>query len=372
VINQAELDILLERAPVVGELHPLQALCLPPGTEVLADAATLVEELDDLIPHAIRPIWLTSVQPPWADRFQRADASVPPPLENVNRILPQRLDYARGHWLTHRGVADRIVEDTIQRRYRTVALLMVDGLSYIDVLDWPESIQPCLVDGPSITYYRDLETRTISPNVGFPAIVGEGTLARRLFNVGLVYSRGFSYWSRETNAVSAYLFKGISLSRVTRFSEVVATLQDANLEHTYIQIAREGLDGLAHNRREVTPAEVRQVVQAIRSDALALLDALHHGPRPAALYLTADHGILWKSEHPFEMLETSDRSHPRYGLRPPAGLQHTTRFGFDEQIFYVYHWPHVGTAIRRNDSGVHGGLSVQESIVPFIRWEIAA
>jgi len=370
VTDPAELARLLMQAPVMGPLHPLQALCLPPETEVLADAAALAEELDDLAHHAVRPIWLTDVQPRMADRFLQADASTPPPLDVVNRALPGRLDYVRRRWLTHRTVADRIVADAAQRCYRTVALLLVDGLGYADVADWPEPVQPCLVDGPSITYYQEREGRRILPEVGFPGIIGAPRLARRLIEVGLLHSRGFSYWSRETNAVSEYLFEGVPLTRVARFSEAVAALRSANLECTYVQVVREGLDGLAHARREVTPGEVRQAVQAIRADALALLDVLREGPRPAALYLTADHGILWKAEHTFEMLETNDRVHPRYGTHLPAGTEHATRFTFGERTFYVYHWPYLGAAIRRNDSGVHGGLSVQESIVPFIRWEI--
>jgi len=368
VTDPAELARMLMQAPVMGPLHPLQALCLPPETEVLSDAAALAEELDDLAPHTVRPIWLTDVQPHIADRFLQADASTPPPLDVVNRTLPERLDYIRRHWLIHRAIADRIVADVAQRRYRTVALLLVDGLGYTDVADWPEPVQPCLVDGPSITYYR--KDQRILPEVGFPGIIGTPRLARRLIEVGLLHSRGFSYWSRETNAVSEYLFEGVPLTRVVRFSEAVAALRGANLERTYVQVVREGLDGLAHARREVTPGEVHQAVQAIRADALALLDVLREGPRPAALYLTADHGILWKAEHTFETLETDDRTHPRYGTCSPANTKHVTSFVFDEQTFCVYHWPYLGAAIRRNDSGVHGGLSVQESVVPFIRWEI--
>jgi hypothetical protein len=337
---------------------------------VLNDAKALAQELDDLTPHAIRPIWLTDIQPHLANRFLQANASAPPPLDAVNRALSGRLDYVRQNWLTHRAVADRVVADVVQRQHRTVILLLVDGLSYTDVSDWPESVQPCLIDGPSITYYQERESKHILPEIGFPGIVGTPRLARRLVDAGLPHSRGFSYWTREVNEVSAYLFEGVPLARVVRFSEAVAALRSANLEHTFVQIVREGLDGLAHGRREVTPIEVLEAVQAIRADALALLDILKEGPRPAALYLIADHGILWKAEHAFETLDTDDHTHPRYGTNPPANEEQATRFEFDERTFYVYHWPYLGAAVRRNDSGVHGGLSAQESIVPFIRWEL--
>ena len=361
---------LLAKGPVMGPLHPLQALCLPSDTDVVNDAKALLEELDDLSLHIVRPIWLTDVQPSLANRFLQADASRPPAPEEINPALPGRLEHARLHILTHRTVADRIVADSTRRGYRTVVLLLVDGLSYHDVVEWPENAEPCLVDGPSITYYQKRESGEILPEVGFPGIVGTPRLARRLIDAGLPHSYGFSYWSREMNDVSRYLFEGIPLTRVVSFSEVVDILRSVNLEQTYVQIVREGLDGLAHGRREVTAAEVNKAVQAIRADALALIDALHPRYHPIALYLTADHGILWKAQHSFDMLQTGHRAHPRYGTVAPDDKENSTCFAFDKQMFYVYHYPYLGASIRRNDSGIHGGLSAQESLVPFIQWEL--
>lgn len=361
---------LLMKGPVMGPLHSLQALCLPPDTEVVNDAKALVEELDDLSLHIVRPIWLTDVQPGLADRFLQADASSPPAPEDLNPALPGRLEFARRHILTHRTVADRIVADSARRRYRTVVLLLVDGLGYHDAVGWPENVEPCLVDGPSITYYQKKGSEDIVPEVGFPGIVGTPRLARRLIDAGLPHSYGFSYWSREKNDVSRFLFEGIPLTRVVSFSEVLGELRNINLEQTYIQVVREGLDGVAHRRREVTTADVDAAVQAIRADVLSLFDELQTRPRPVAIYLTADHGILWKAQHSFEMLQTENRVHPRYGTVTPHDPENCTCFAFDKQTFCLYHYPHIGAPIRRNDSGVHGGLSAQESLVPFIRWEL--
>jgi hypothetical protein len=181
---------------------------------------------------------------------------------------------------------------------------------------------------------------------------------------------GFSYWSRASNKVSAYLFEGVPLTRIIGFREAVTILRSMDLRNTYVQIVREGLDGLAHHRREIKAQEIQQAVRAIRADIEALLEVLEDGPRPAALYLTADHGILWKTEHHFTNLETTDRGHPRYGTEPPMDSEHATAFEFDEHAFYVYHWPYLGSSIRSNDCGIHGGLSIQESVVPFIQWEL--
>jgi len=320
--------------------------------------------------HVVRPIWLTDVQPELADRFLQADASSPPAPEDLNPALPGRLEFARHHILTHRTVADRIVEDSALRRYRTVVLLLVDGLGYHDTVSWPEYVEPCLVDGPSITYYRIKGSGDIVPEVGFPGIVGTPRLARRLIDAGLSHSYGFSYWSREQNDVSQFLFEGIPVTRVVSFSEVLSVIRNINLEQTYVQVVREGLDGVAHRRREVTTADVDAAVQAIRADVLSLFDELQTRPRPIAVYLTADHGILWKAQHSLEMLQTENRAHPRYATTAPHEQDKSTRFAFDKQTFYLYHYPYIGAPIRRNDSGVHGGLSAQESLVPFIRWEL--
>lgn len=370
-MEQTEVKIrdLLMRGPVMGSLHPLWALCLPSETIVEDNAARVAERLDNLDPHSVHPIWITDVEMDLAPRFFRADADTVPSAEIVNHVLPHRVDHARSHLLTHRRVANRIVEDVRMNRYQSVIFLLVDGLSYWDVLDWPEVVEPCFIDGPSITFYEDKSTKQPLKDVGFPAIVGNPGLARRLSDLGLQYSRGFSYWSRESNVVSDYLFQGVPLTRVTNFQEVLARLHDKDVSQTYIQIVREGLDGLAHHRRELTAAEIKETVRAIRQDALALAEILHDQGRSAALFLTSDHGILWKTDHPFTLLKTGDRVHPRYGTFPPATSDATTAFVLDEQEFYVYHWPYLGSNIRWNDSGVHGGLSAHESIVPFIRWE---
>ena len=41
-----------------------------------------------------------------------------------------------------------------------------------------------------------------------------------------------------------------------------------------------------------------------------------------------------------------------------------------KSCYYLYHYPYLGSRIRANDSGVHGGLSYWESIVPFVRAEV--
>ena len=41
-----------------------------------------------------------------------------------------------------------------------------------------------------------------------------------------------------------------------------------------------------------------------------------------------------------------------------------------DRTYYLYHSPYIGRRVRSNDSGIHGGLSYHESIVPFVRLEV--
>jgi hypothetical protein len=359
----------LERAPIMGRFHPLVPLCLSANVEVVVKAKTLAERLDDLASHSVRPAVITNLDPEYQDRFLVWDMPHCPIPEAIDQALPNRLDYARNHLLNHRNVADRIVFDVQQKGYQTIALLLVDGLSYDDTLEWSERPEPCFVDGPSITFARKSK-KEIMPDVGFPAIIGNPPLARRLAETGIPHSRGYSYWDREQNDVSALLFQGVPLTRVNGINKALELLVSVDLGGIYLQLVREGLDGLAHRRREVTTSEVQATVKAVHNDYRRLVNLLADTGLRGAVYLIADHGILWKRRHSLSLIEHCHSQHPRYTLEHPSKSGFVSKFETRNQAFYLFHYPYLGAKIRSNDSGVHGGLSYWESIVPFVRTEV--
>lgn len=362
------LEHLLDCAPVMGRFHPLVPLCLSRPVDVIQDASVFAEEVDALSPHSERPVLITEPSPEYQDRFHSFEIlQCPAPCE-VNRTLHKQLDYARKHLLTHRQIADRIVTDVEARCYEVVALLLVDGLSYDDAKNWTEHPEPCFVDGPSITYGLSSE-KTILADVGFPGIVGTPPLSRRLIDSGIAHSYGYSYWDRERNQVSAWLFQGIPLARVTGMAEALGKLSALQLRSTYVQLVREGLDGLAHRRREVSPDEVRAATESIHNDYRQLVAQLRTSGLKGAAYLVADHGILWKNQHRLKRVDSASSGHPRYSTVCPLSNV-TTPFHTTGGNFHLCNYPYLGANIRSNDSGVHGGLSYWESIVPFVRVEV--
>lgn len=365
------IDELLRRlavAPVMGRFHPLLPLCLPPETDVQPAARTVAAAMDDLAPTVARPILITAADPAYADRFPVMDAPELPHAAPINEGLPRRLAAARS-LLTQRRVAQRIAADTQRRGYRTVVLLLVDGLSYEDTRDWPEAPEPVFVDGPTITYFAAADGR-ILPDVGFPAIVGRPPLAQRLAALGLGRARGYSYWDRQSNAVAALMFDGMPLQRVGGITEALARLADEPLDGLYVQIVRVGTDGLAHGRREVSAQEVAATVEAVHEDLLRVVELLRRTELPGAAYLVSDHGLLWKHEHALLEVAGCRSDHPRYAALPLAHDAPATRFETEGATFSLFHYPHLGAPIRANNSGVHGGLSYWESIVPFVHIEV--
>jgi hypothetical protein len=362
-----ELRQDLKKAPVMGAVHPLIPLCLPPGTEVTGDATGVSFEIDNLSPHRERDLLITQVVKRYKQRFLIADVRDVPPAEEVNSMFPYRLKCARDHLLTHRLIADHITNDARQNHYQVVVLLLVDGLSYHDTLGWSEKIDPCFVDGPSITFDKSEEKKVLR-TVGFPAIVGDPPLVRRLSSIGLSHAYGFSYWDRD-NDVTEVLFRGIPLDRVDSIQYAVAAMHNLDVSGHYIQVLREGLDGLAHKRREVSLDEIEATVNAVRNDMLQLVEVIQSQDVCGAIYLVSDHGILWTTHHKMERVPALDRSASRYGDHPLSNNR-SSRIRCEKQIYHVYHYPYVGRKVPSNDCGVHGGLSYWESIVPFVHIEV--
>ena len=362
------LPKLLDVAPVMGHFHPLWKLCLPTNVEIATSAQAVAEKLDSLDRHPEQPIIITDYAPILADRFLTYHLPDCPSPDLVNQALPTRITSGH-HLFTNKEVGQQIVEDALKQGYETVILMLVDGLSYEDARYWPYHLTPCLIAGPSITFAR-ATGETIVPDIGFPAIVGNYSIARKLAQVGIPHSRGYSYWEREQNDVSAFLFSGMPLTRVNGISETISLLRQVNLKGMYVQLVREGTDGLAHSRREVTAKEVQATVNAILDDLRQLVSLVVESGRKGAVYLVSDHGILWKHQHTLERLPGENSAHVRYTWNQPINLSCVTPFPTSNGTCYLYHYPFTGRQLRTNDSGTHGGLSYWESIVPFVHIEV--
>lgn len=355
-------------APVMGHFHPLLPLCLPQGVVVTADARRVALAMDSRDPVPEEPILIIRPDLAYTDRFLSLSLTEAPPAEVINAGLASNPKAAR-HLLTNHGIGDRIVSDTLNNGYRCVVLLLIDGLSFEDVRHWPEAPEPVFIDGPSITFSNPTGGAVL-PDVGFPAITGSTPLGPRLQQVGLTRSRGYTYWRPTQNDVSDLVFKGIHQDRVSSITEALDRLAGQNLEGLYIQIVRIGTDSLAHGQREVSDAEVAATVQEVHKDLQALVNLLRESSVHGAVYLTSDHGILWKNQHALQKLDGYSTTHPRYTME---GLGHdvsTVRITRGNVDFHLFKYPYIGATIRANDGGVHGGLSYWESIVPLVRIEV--
>lgn len=362
------LHKLLAKAPVMGHFHPLWSLCLPANVEVVVSAQKVAERLDSLERHPEQSILITEYVPAFADRFLVYHLPECPPVELINHMLPTRVA-VNHHLLTHKEIARRMVNDVLKQGYETVILMLVDGLSYEDARHWPYNPTPCLIDGPTITFAKT-NSNVIMPDVGFPAIIGNFSIARQLAQAGIPHSRGYSYWEREQNDVSAFLFSGIPLTRVSGITEALSLLRQVNLKRMYVQLVREGTDGLAHSRREVTNDEVRATVNAVLDDFRQLVDLVAESSYKGAVYLVSDHGILWKHQHSFERVPGENSAHVRYTWERSLNPAYTSQCQTSNGPCYLCHYPYNVRQLRTNDSGTHGGLSYWESIVPFVHVEI--
>ncbi len=376
--SMAELLRLARQMPVLAEVHPLLPLAFDPEVQIETDGRALLNLLDSRsasIPEG--PLIILDDKPLLRARFPFMRAVASPSAESINLNFAQHLDYARTRLLTNHGVAKWIENDVTrhmsdhagQNHPDVIALLLVDGLSYGDVLDWHWThLEPCFVDGPSVTFrFHKEDSLGINERVGFAAIINRPSIHQRLYRLGFRTARGYTYWTPGSNEIADYMFSGLPFLRVANFEAVLGRLQREELHPgTYVQIVREGLDGLAHGKRELLEVEVDGAKAAIQRDIERLMDVLCAGGRRAALYVTADHGVLWKIEHVWQSDDAVRSDHARYfeSAPPKSFAAHTVSVENGGEKYSLCKHPWLAGSIPANDSGVHGGLSYQESIVP--------
>ncbi|MFZ4828881.1 MAG: hypothetical protein ACOYLB_16145 [Phototrophicaceae bacterium] len=372
--NPEILGGVLQRSPAIVKAHPLFPLALPKDVKIVTDGLDILEKIDNREHLVNHQTVILDQHPLLVDRFPTLEFPTHPSIDAINANMRYHLPYMREHLLTNHKVADYIQEDVSRNGYDVVVLLLIDGLSYGDVYTlWGELVQPCFIDGVSVTYqHRDDK---LLSSVGFASIINSPSIQRRLYHLNYRNHLGFTYWKSSNNVVSRFLFDGISNITVESFKAIVHHLKSTTLlPSTYIQIMREGLDGLAHGKRELHPIEIESATHAINDDVKTLLNILEESGCHSVLYVVADHGILWKTEHDLRYLPSTINSHSRYTNNLPQDdtLEHTEHFKHDTLSYYLYVYPYIDAVIPKNHHGVHGGLSYQESLVPFAKFEVTS
>jgi hypothetical protein len=143
-----------------------------------------------------------------------------PSISQVNEALPSRFKTA--NFFKQSDVATEITARISQELPQIAVLLVFDGLSFYDVVDWelPNAIlEPCLVDGLSVT------------DKAMQRLIGTPVLTHRLFSLGYVLRLGFSYWERSGNPLANVLFTEFpenQLHRMTTFDEVLTVVNRRN------------------------------------------------------------------------------------------------------------------------------------------------
>lgn len=356
----ARLDAALERTPIVYEGEPLLLAELD-NLVVERDVWHYVQRVDDLAPVPVERTVLLGPVTSYFDRWPlvQVDSRMPADLAQFNRSLFQNYDQVRRFAFSQSDVAARIEEDL---DVDVIVLLLVDGLSYADWMNYP-GVQSCLVEGPTIT------------PVGFRNILGQPTVARRLFRKGFRKRIGFAHWDRS-NTLTNELFHGFDpatqMFKVGEFREVLLALRELPREQTYVQILTNGLDAISHRHRGRPPVSViaRHLYENM---LLALVEQLQKSGATAVVYAVADHGILWKPEPGTGedlILIQDHRVKSRRYAQGTFLVPHARQFTCHGTNYSSLAYPYLFQPLAGLEWGTHGGISFQESVVPFAKMEV--
>ncbi|NPV62497.1 MAG: hypothetical protein HPY61_07690 [Methanotrichaceae archaeon] len=350
-VTLEELDALLNKAPIAADMNPVSR-CYLPNTR-FANLDDVVKELDS--PRPVDPSRTLIIGPRKDEKFLNVRVVHEPFTSDLNEILFDHFDEISAYMLNQSEIAQKIYSDADAD---VIILYIVDGLSFHDVKKNPPNngvLEACLVDCPTVT------------QVAFPNIIGKPPLARLLFDKGYINRIGFSYWTRKDNKLTDELFSTIpTLHRAENFDKIISILSLDLKRQTFVQIIRQGLDGLCHSQKlEINPSVILNQIYENLDQLIELCDQLKLS---AKVYLTSDHGILWREEFEPKLIENCNNCHPRY-IESNIIENSGRNFLIGNQKFYCLNYPLTRRMLKIDERGVHGGISFQESIVPFLRME---
>ncbi len=344
----------VERHPVVVTEGKLTVASIP-RVCIWSDPQRFLERWDNALIDPQRFHVIVDPQGRLSDRFPVADVPEIVDKRQTSEALFEQPEAFRELLPTQ----DRIWRLILKQKHKDViVLIIVDGLSFDDCVSYGAT--PCLAPGATLT------------SDGYLRVAGNGKITRRLFDHGFFRRIGFTPWSRDKNELTDSIFRYFEDGSIHALAfndalEVVAR----NVRHkTYIQIVMAGLDSSCHHSTD-QPLR-KETVRRIFSRLSQLEALLKAKGLSASLFLTADHGILWREDHSLEPMHE-----PRWsredGVRYLHG--HVLR-DYLKPITYrhfkrsVARYPFILRKLRATEWGVHGGISYEESIVPLHHVEV--
>lgn len=298
------------------------------------------------------------------------------------KIFFEKLEDIQDLLIKQSFIKEKIIEEVLDNSRQIVVLILIDGLSYFDF----KTISGNLGDH-FIFDYKPVIVDTITNTVyGFTNIIyGKDKIPISIYLHDHGFkSLGFSYWERTSNELTDKLFLGITNHiKINSFQQIIDTLfNEVSMwkkeERIYIQILREGLDKYAHEKRE--RIDINGEIKNIFTDAKSLADMLQKFNYKFKIYLTSDHGILWRKDSlkvvglpsDFKNKITKNRFYEQESILDvfPSDLSdNCKKIKIESNNFYVLRYPYLFKNLRSNEQGVHGGISLEESIVPLIEME---
>jgi len=239
-----------------------------------------------------------------------------------------------------------------------IVLIIVDGLSFRDCQE--RGVRPCFAPGATIT------------SEGYQRVAGNGKVAKALSQHKFHNRLGFTHWSRKEDEITDSIFKYFddnSLYSIA-FDDILDVIEKQICPKTYIQVVLNGLDLIAHHDRD-EPLK-RAYINRIFNRVSLLRSLLDRKGLRASIFLTADHGILWRGEHEFVLVNEPHWSR-QDGVRYLHG--HIVR-DYLKPVRYgnlrrsIARYPFILRKLKSTEWGIHGGVSYEESIVPLYQVEV--
>jgi hypothetical protein len=357
-LRLAQLSKKIAKTPIVVSNNKESLLCLDEEFEIVSDReiCALLDSPLDRIEKGNYVIFTNNSK--CLRRFPNVGIREPFWSLNFNENLIEKYETAKNLFLNQSEINKEILKQSLNADF--IILIIVDGLSYTDCLNW-ENVQPCLVDTVTTTEF------------GFMNIIGyKKTIGNHLFDYDFRKFFGFSYWEKEKkNILTDVLFRGFPhVNKIQTIKEVWQILQRQSLDKSYIQIVTSGLDGLAHKCWDEPLIEQR--LQQVKQNIDFLFDELSKTRLSGLMYVTSDHGILWKHRNSLKKIPFEKSEHtmsPRY-YKGAFPNKEGIRFTVKGNSLISLKYPYLIRELRTNEWGVHGGISLQESITPFIALRI--